>query len=96
MKVYVAGPYSGGYIPYNVKNAVDAAEQLAQAGHYAYIPHLSMYWDMFYPHPYDFWMALDDAFLRVCEAMIRLPGESSGADKEEKVAKSLGIPVLWR
>ncbi len=42
MKVYVAGPYSGGYIPYNVKNAVDAAEQLAQAGHYAYIPHLSL------------------------------------------------------
>lgn len=95
MRVYVAGPYTKPYPPYNVRKAIDAAQELADAGHFPYIPHLTMFWDMAYARPYDYWMRLDEEFLKVCEAVVRIPGESSGADQEEKVAKKLGIPVFY-
>jgi hypothetical protein len=49
---------------------------------------------MLFPRPYEFWLELDNQFLPCCAALLRLPGESSGADKEVQLAQSLGIPVF--
>ena len=40
------------------------------------------------------WLDLDLAWVAVAEAVLRLPGESTGADAEVAHAKSLGIPVF--
>ena len=40
------------------------------------------------------WLAVDFAWIRVCDAVLRLPGESVGADMETAEAKRLGIPVF--
>ena len=49
---------------------------------------------MLFPRPYEFWLELDNEFLPFCSGLLRLPGESSGADKEVQLARTLRIPVF--
>ena len=93
MRVYVAGPYTHGGRLSNVHRALDAADTLIDAGHAPYIPHLSHFQDARRRRTYEEWLALDFAWLAVCEALIRLPGYSPGADREVEEAQRLGIPV---
>lgn len=70
------------------------ADKLLAAGLVPFVPHLTMLWDAISPHPYADWLAYDLHWLRVCHAVLRLPGESNGADKECEEAERLGIPVF--
>ena len=92
-RVFVSGPYSSDPLE-NTNKAIDAAEQVAQRGHIPYIPHLSHYWDARHKHTYRFWMDYDSLWLRMCDCILRLPGESHGADEEVALAEELGIVVL--
>jgi hypothetical protein len=94
IKVYVAGPYTKGDVAVNVRNAFAAAEELAGHGFYPFVPHYSHFWHMFFPHPYPFWMDMDREWLLVCDAVLRIPGESSGADDEVDLARVRRIPVF--
>jgi hypothetical protein len=93
MKIYVAGPYSKGDTAVNVSNAVAMAERILERGHTPYIPHLTHFWHILQHHPYEFWLEYDKEWLRVCNAVFRFPGESSGADAEVKLANELGMIV---
>lgn len=93
-KVYVAGPYTQGDTAMNVRNAYEAANRLADLGFAPFVPHATHFWHMLFPRPYGFWLELDNEFLPCCQAVLRLPGSSSGADKEVALAKSIGIPVF--
>lgn len=94
MRVYVAGPISKGDRTKNIRKAILAAEALRKAGHTPYLPHLDFLWDLVVPGvQHDDWLKLDHEWLKVCEALVRLPGESLGADQEVRWAKELGIPV---
>jgi len=93
-RVYVAGPYTKGDVALNVRNAFAAANQLADRGFAPFVPHATHFWHMLFPRPYEFWLELDNEFLRFCQAVLRLPGESSGANKEVELAAKLGIPVF--
>lgn len=93
MRVYVAGPYSQGDQAANVRAAIDAADKLAAAGHVPYIPHLTHFWHLVTPRPYQWWLDYDAQWLACCDAVLRLPGRSAGADEEVALAAELGIPV---
>jgi hypothetical protein len=93
-RIYVAGPYTKGDVAVNVRNAYEAANHLADLGFAPFVPHATHFWHMLFPRPYEFWLNLDNQFLPYCEAVLRLPGESSGADKEVQLARSLGLPVF--
>lgn len=93
MKIYVAGPYSKGDVAQNVRYAIQEADYITRLGHIPFIPHLTHFWHMLIPHEYDFWMRQDEAWLRSCDALLRLHGESLGADKEEAIAKELGLII---
>lgn len=93
MRVYVAGPYTKGDVAVNVRNAILAGQELIEAGHAPFIPHLSHFQHLLVPGPYEQWIALDLVWLEVCEALIRLPGESDGADAEVRRATMLSLPV---
>ncbi len=93
-KIYVAGPYTKGNVEQNVDNAIEAANIIADLGFAPFVPHLTHFWEERFPRPYAFWLELDNEFLPCCDAVLRLPGESTGADKEVELAKSLGIPVF--
>jgi hypothetical protein len=94
VRIYVAGPYTqGGDMALNVRRAIEAADGLARRGHVPFIPHLTHFWHMLCPHEYEFWMQQDLAWLRQCEAVLRLEGESPGADREVQAARELGLAV---
>lgn len=92
-RVFIAGPYSAGDVEANVARAADAAAALLDRGLAPFCPHLYHHVHARHPRDYDVWMAADAAFLVVCDAVLRLPGESPGAEIEVSRARSLGIPV---
>lgn len=95
MKVYIAGPYTKGDVGQNVKTAIDCADELCKLGYTPFIPHLAHFWHLISPKPVEFWCEYDLLWLDYCDALLRLPGESAGADKEVEVACKWGIPVYY-
>ena len=95
MIVYVAGPYTKGDVAMNVKLAIEAGNNLRALGHVPFIPHLTHFWHMLYSHDIEYWYAYDLEWLKKCDAVFRISGESKGADEEERVAKELGLPVFY-
>ncbi len=95
MKVYIAGPYTKGDVALNVRTAIEAANRVLRGGHVPFVPHLYHFWHLLCPGPYVQWTALDLAWLEVCDAIIRLPGDSKGADGEVARAIELHIPVFY-
>lgn len=94
LHVYVAGPLTKGNWNDNIRTACQMADELMAYGFWPYVPHLSALWDLVSPHGYEDWMMLDFAWLKKCDAVFRIPGESAGADREVKLAEELGIPVF--
>ena len=94
-RIYIAGPYTSGDTVQNVSEAIRAGDKIAKAGYYPFIPHLTMFWHLICPHEYEFWLDQDMAWLLACDYLVRLPGSSSGADKEVIVAFKAGIPVFF-
>jgi hypothetical protein len=94
VKVYVAGPYTHGDVARNVRTAIDAANALAERKFCPYVPHLTHFWHLVSPKPYDWWLQYDAMWLLDCQAVLRLPGDSAGADQEVKLAEAAGIPVV--
>src|SRR4051812_29216914 len=93
-RVYVAGPYSQGDPLANTHAAMDAGSHLLDLGFAPFVPHLSHYLHERGPKDYEAWMALDFAWVVAAQALLRLPGESSGADREVALAGKFGIPVF--
>lgn len=93
-KIYIAGPYTKGDVAVNVRRAFEAANKIADLGFAPFVPHSTHFWHMMFPRPYEFWLNLDNEFLPCCDAILRLPGSSSGADKEVKLGEQLGLPIF--
>lgn len=94
-KVYLASPYTQGNTSINVRRSMDAANQLMDLGFAPYCPLLNHFLHELRPRSYDEWIAQDDIWIPSCHALLRLPGESKGADREVELAKELGIPVFY-
>jgi hypothetical protein len=94
MKVYIAGPYTTGDVSANVAHALEVYHQLLDRGHTPYCPHLSHFAHLLRQRPYEDWMRLDLAWLKECDVLLRLPGESPGAEVEEDAAFSI-MPVVY-
>lgn len=93
-RIYIAGPYTKGDVAVNVRNAYEVANRLADLGFAPFVPHATHFWHMLFPRPYEFWLKLDNQFLPYCEALLRIPGTSAGADAEVLLAQDLSIPVF--
>lgn len=93
MKVYIAGPYTKGDVAVNVRNAIMAGQVVYESGHYPFIPHLTHFWHLLCPADVEQWYEIDMVWLPHCDALIRLPGDSIGADKEVAQARMMGKPV---
>ena len=92
--IYVAGPYTGGDPVLNVRKAIEAGEQLIALGFVPFIPHLSHLWHLVSSHDIEYWYSYDIEWLIKCDALLRLPGDSKGADAEVALALELDIPVF--
>ena len=95
MKIYIASPYTNGDQAANVRVQLEAMHLLMKAGHLPFAPLLSHFAQIVYPKLYNDWMIYDMGWLEACDAVLRLPGESPGADLEVKHAKLLHIPISY-
>lgn len=92
--VYVAGPITGN--PWGcVRQAADAYTRLRRLGCVPFLPQLSVIHEIVDPQPYQEWLAYDADVIRRCDALLRLLGESPGADREVALAGELGLPVFF-
>lgn len=98
-RVYVAGPISNGgrntpeEMTGTIKAALVAADRLLVARIAPFVPHLHIPWDRAYPHTHQEWLDFDFCWLSACDALLRLPGESEGADTEVEWCREHGVPV---
>ena len=110
-RIYIAGPISKGDLLGNVNQATAAFTELMKSGFAPFCPHWSVYAKPARRNtlghvlctatadgnglPHDAWLGVDVPWVRVADALLRLPGESKGADQEVTEAKRLGIPVFY-
>ena len=94
-RIYVAGPITKGNYPQNIRNAIDAGTKLLSLGYSPFIPHLNFILEMIHPISVEQLLEWDKDWLAVCDAVLRLPGESQGADIEEMFAIEQDIPVFY-
>lgn len=105
--VYIAGPINNGglitdpaTIRANIVAAIRTADHLFTLGFIPFVPHLNYYWHDLYPRTNHDWLMWDFAWLRKCNVLFRLPGESQGSDREVEFARQIetkmgrGIPVI--
>lgn len=107
--VYIAGPITKGDLAHNINQGTDAFVALAQSGVSAFCPMWSCYSGravsvggvvvaVGHPNPNELthaeWCGLDLAWVARSDAVLRLPGESTGADLETAHAVKCGVPVF--
>jgi len=107
--VYIAGPISKGDMLHNLRQADEAFFALLRAGFAPINPMWSVYAGSAVrlkgdvvavadatPNgtTHEDWMGIDLPMVSSCVALLRLPGESKGADMEAAHAGRCGIPVF--
>ncbi len=92
--IYIASPYTKGDAAVNVRVQIDAADILLDMGGAPIAPLLSHFWHLVHPRSYESWFIMDKAFIEKSDALLRIPGPSSGADREVIWAEEMGKPVL--
>lgn len=93
--VYIASPYTQGDTGRNVCRQIDAAHKLIDHGFCPVAPLLSHYLHIHRQRRYGVWTKIDFEMVRRSDVVLRLRGKSKGADEEVRLAKSLGIPVVY-
>ena len=93
--VYTAGPYTNPDPVVNTHKAIKFGLALwEQLGILPFTPHLTLMSHMVCPKPINFWYSIDLAYIDHCDAILRMPGSSSGADAEMEYAYQNRIPEL--
>lgn len=90
----MSGPITKGNRSWNFYQAAEAQRMLLDAGYAVLNPMLSMAHMDGHNISWETWIASDLAFIEVCDLIVRLPGESKGADLEVAHAIERGIPVF--
>jgi hypothetical protein len=86
--LYIAGPITGsGDAIMNVRNGILAGEEVKRRGWLPFIPHLDILVRIACGVEYEQILEMDLEWVKKCDALLRLPGESPGADRECEVAK---------
>lgn len=92
--LYVAGPYSSDPVVCTRVALMTATAIYERTEFVPVVPHLSHFWHLLTPLPYEDWLAIDFALLERCHAITRLPGDSPGADREVARALQLELPMI--
>ena len=94
-RIYVAGPYTIPDPCVNTHDAIHVGQALLASGFVPFVPHISHFWHTMLPNPYDVWLDWCLEWVKVCDGLVRIPGKSSGADKEVELARWLGMPIFF-
>ena len=90
-----AGPeFRRVFIAQNVKKALQVADSVIRLGCVPFVPHLWHEMSKQFSHTRQAWLNLGLQALQHCQAVIRIPGVSEGAEQEVQRAQTLHIPVF--
>lgn len=92
--LYIAGPYTIDPVRCTQAAIRTATEVYIEGEYIPVVPHLTMFWHLVTPMSYREWLTIDFAVLARCEAIMRLPGPSQGADMEMVVAVGHTLDVV--
>lgn len=96
--IYLSGPitHDGRQVFRRINEAANYHVKCMMAGFFPYTPHLLSLADMISDTPisYESWMSADFYWIDKCDMVVRLPGASSGADREVKYARKRGKCVM--
>jgi hypothetical protein len=91
--IYVSGPMGNdAHTGLRCHEGMDAGQVLIEAGFFPFVPHVFHHWP--FENSYERWMEFDLAWVRRCDGLIRLPGDSPGGDREVALARELGL-LIW-
>ena len=93
--VYISSPYTIGDVAMNVRRQLEMSDRLMTLGYCPVAPLLTHFQHICFPRPYEDWMRLDLEMISRCDVLLRMEGESVGADREVAHALSIGIPVVY-
>lgn len=93
-RIYISGPITKENRTQNFATAANMQTALINSGFATMNPMLSMMHPDAWTIAHRAWLENDLPWVAVADVVLRLPGESSGADEETAYAKSLGIPVI--
>ena len=93
--IYVAGPMRKGIMSDNVRTGTEVCDNLLDMGYLVINPFLSHFHDMIFPHDFKWWIEKDLRYIKQCRVLLRLSGESEGADMEVAFAIQNKIPVVY-
>lgn len=94
--VFIAAPYSEPYTIHNMNRAMHWFDVLMESPVVTpHCPHWTGTQDLVRPQPYEKWLAHDKQVVRRSDAMLRLTGDSAGADGEVALMERLERPVFY-
>lgn len=93
-KVYISGPISLGSKTENFAQFMHAQRALIEAGFAPLNPGLTMHEGIAKAFDHETWLEVDLPWVEAADLLIRLPGESKGADREVRAAIEAGVEVL--
>ena len=92
--VYLACPMTKGGFTNNTRNCLRIAQELKVKGYSPIAPVLTWFWDLVYPESLDDWLQYDFGLIAVSDCVLRLKGESQGADAELVYAVRNDVPIF--
>lgn len=95
-RIYISGPITKGDQRQNVANASEVFKELAAMGLAPLCPHWSWFGQEYdgVQLTHEQWMRIDKAWVEKADAILRIPGESDGADQEVAHADDHYVKVL--
>lgn len=94
-RVFISSPYTNGNKDWNVLAQIVTANKLIDLGLSPFTPLLHHYLEVQKSRSSEVWLDLMIDWMLECDAVLRLPGESEGADEECRVAEENNIPVFY-
>lgn len=93
--VYISGPITKGDKNHNLYQAMVAHKQLLEAGFSVINPMPSMIYPFNHEIEHLAWLENDLPHVAAAHAVLRLPGESLGAEMECQWAEEKGVPIYY-
>ena len=94
IRVYLSGPITKGDRTQNFTTFCQWQKKLLEEGYAVLNPGLSMLHPDAWNLSHETWVRSDLPWVEVSDCVVRLPGDSKGADEEIECAAALGIPVF--
>lgn len=95
LRVYLSGPITKGDRTENFRAFCLWQKVLMDKGFAVLNPGLSMLHPDAWTIAHEAWLQSDLPWIRVSDVVIRIPGESAGADREVEHAEEFGVPVFF-